>query len=57
LLLARLLAAALLLLAGLLSRVLLTRILGLLAGLVIGIVHFGFSLVERLAGNNDPHRQ
>jgi hypothetical protein len=46
LLLARLVAAALLLLAGLLPRLLLARILGLLAWLLIGIVHSGSPLLN-----------
>jgi len=46
LLLTGLLPAALLLLAGFLSRVSLTRILGLLAGVLSGIAHSGISLVE-----------
>jgi hypothetical protein len=67
LLLARLMAAALLLLAGLLSRVLLARILGLLAGLLVRIVHSGSPLLNskrgitgrvgnRLLGNRVPRR-
>jgi hypothetical protein len=42
-----LLAATLLLLTGLLSRILLAWILGLLARLLVGITHSGISLVER----------
>jgi len=54
-LLARLLATALLLLTGFLARVLLTRILSLLAGFLVWIAHSGSPLLNT-SGRQTPPR-